>query len=210
MYCKVFFVSIYLHIQSTKKQNITMKKVVTVSLGGMAFSLEEDAYNRLKEYLKGVENRFRYNADVSEIMKDIESRMAEHFSQNVHNEDMVVSIVEVERVIGIMGTPSDFDEEEVGSTSHGSQAGRKRKKLYRDSESRVLGGVCSGLGYYWNMDPVILRILFVIFSIVGAGGLLIYLVLWIITPEAVTVAQRLEMKGEEVTAENIGKSFGGK
>lgn len=187
-----------------------MKKVVTVSLGGIAFSLEEDAYNRLKEYLKGVENRFRYNADEKEIMNDIEARMAEHFRQSAPNSEMVVTLVEVERVIGIMGTPSDFDAEEVGSSTDGSQSGRKYKRLYRDSEERVLGGVCSGLGYYWNMDPVLLRVLFVVLALVGGGGLLVYLVLWIITPKAETVAQRLEMKGEEVTAENIGKSFGGK
>ncbi len=182
-----------------------MKRVVNVSLGGMVFSFEEDAYLRLKEYLEGLERKFRHSKDVRDIMGDIESRMAEHFRAKLPSADMVISIAEVERVIGIMGSPSDFDDEDFSSQK--GDTGRKRPRLFRDPEGGILGGVCSGLGYHWDIDPLILRILFVLFAFAGAGGILIYIVLWIVTPEARSIADRLEMTGKTINAENIGRSF---
>jgi phage shock protein C len=81
------------------------------------------------------------------------------------------------------------------------------KRLYRDSDNRILGGVCSGLGAYWNVDPILLRILF-IFLFFGIGtGFLLYLILWIAIPKAVTLTEKMEMRGEPITAENIGKNY---
>ena len=106
-----------------------------------------------------------------------------------------------------MGEPSDFTSE--GNTHSSSRPfyHRTTKKLYRDPENRILGGVCSGMSIYWNIDPVIIRILFVIAALWGGGGIFVYLILWIVIPEARTAAERLEMTGEPVTAENIGKTF---
>jgi phage shock protein PspC (stress-responsive transcriptional regulator) len=106
-----------------------------------------------------------------------------------------------------MGTPEDFAEEEIEIETLASDTKRKRR-LYRDPDHRVLGGVCGGLGAYFNMDPVILRIIFVvIFFITGGAALLAYLILWIAVPKAITTAQRLEMRGQEATVKNIEKSI---
>lgn len=184
-----------------------MKKTVTVSLGGMVFCLEEDAYFRLESYLKRLESSFAADTDRREIMNDIEARMAEHFKEKAPNPEVVIGLTEVNRVIGIMGEPSDFTSE--GNTHSSSRPfyHRTTKKLYRDPENRILGGVCSGMSIYWNIDPVIIRILFVIAALWGGGGIFVYLILWIVIPEARTAAERLEMTGEPVTAENIGKTF---
>ena len=85
-----------------------MKKTVNVSLGGMVFCLEEDAFHRLNGYLKRLEQKFMHSSDMRDIINDIEVRIAEHFKEKAPLPDMVVSIIEVERVIGIMGNPSDF------------------------------------------------------------------------------------------------------
>ena len=73
---------------------------------------------------------------------------------------------------------------------------RLRRRLYRDADSRVLGGVCSGMGAYFNIDVVIFRILFVLSVFMGGAGVLIYIILWIVVPKAKTTAQKLEMKGK--------------
>ena len=194
---------------NTVKIYLAMKKTVNVSLGGMVFCLEEDAYIRLDRYLKGLEQRFKKSKDVREIMNDIESRIAEHFKERMSFPEMVINLVEVERVIGIMGNPSDFDDNDVNaeSSSYNRSPGGSRKRFFRDPENSVIAGVCSGLSYYWNIDVVIIRILFVILAFWGGGGVIIYIILWIVIPEALTVADRLEMTGEPVNAQNIGKSF---
>lgn len=183
-----------------------MKKTITVSLGGMVFCLDDEAYQQLERYLKRLELRFSDDIDKRDIMNDIESRMAEHFKENFPESSMVIDINEVNRVITIMGDPSDFsgDTQDKSKKNYSSRA---NKRLYRDPENRVLGGVSSGIGYYWNIDPLVIRIIFVITALWGGGGIFVYLILWIVIPEARTAAERLEMTGEPVTAENIGRSF---
>ncbi|MFP4556201.1 MAG: PspC domain-containing protein [Bacteroidales bacterium] len=186
-----------------------MKKTATVSLGGMIFCFEEDAYLTLDAYLKRLEYNFRSEPDTQEIMKDIEVRMAEHFREKAPTQDVVITLSEVNRVIEIMGDPTDIGAESKGFQSAESGQHRKAKRLYRDPDNRVIAGISSGLGFYWNIDPVIIRVLFVILAIWGGGGVFVYIILWIVIPEATTIAEKLEMTGEPVTAENIGKSFKG-
>lgn len=181
-----------------------MKKTVNVSLGGVVFSLEEDAYRELSAYLNRLEIHFSKEPDRREILNDIEARMAEHLKERVPN-NQVVTIEDVRRVIEIMGEPSDIGGADSKNDTFRSSS-RNYKRLYRDPDNRVIGGVCSGMGAYWNIDPIIIRILFVIAFFWGAG-LLVYIILWIVIPQADTTAEKLEMRGEPVTAENIGKSF---
>ena len=103
-----------------------------------------------------------------------------------------------------MDDPYDFsgDTQDKSKKNYSSRA---NKRLYRDPENRVLGGVSSGIGYYWNIDPLVIRIIFVITALWGGGGIFVYLMIWIVIPEARTAAERLEMTGEPVTAENIGR-----
>ncbi len=186
-----------------------MKKTFTINISGTVFHIEEDAYDVLQKYLVNLKNHFGSEEEGKEILADIEARIAEIFTEKSANDQKVIVLAWVEQVIETMGTPEDFAEEEGGEEVEDFAGGKKRKRrLYRDPEHRVLGGVCGGLGAYFNMDPVILRIIFVVlFFVTGGSALLAYIVLWIAVPKAITTAQRLEMRGQEATVKNIERSF---
>jgi phage shock protein PspC (stress-responsive transcriptional regulator) len=184
-----------------------MKKTFTINISGNVFHIEEDAYDKLQEYLLSLNKYFSTQSSGQEIISDIESRIAELFREKINEQQESVSIEWVEEVMNKMGNPEDFMEEEA---AQGPQMkGEKiKKRLYRDTEDRVLGGVCSGLSAYLNMDPVILRIIFILLVFAGAGiSIVIYLILWAVVPKATTTAQRLEMRGEEPTITNIQKTI---
>ncbi len=186
-----------------------MKKTITVNLGGTVFSIDEDAYDLLRVYLEKIESHFTGNADRQEIINDIEARIAELLSPGNHSLSHAITLKDVEEIIVIMGEPAEFagetgeTGEPVGSPAPG---GRSRKRIYRDVDNRVLGGVCSGLGAYLSIDVVWIRIIFVILALIAFSGVLVYLLLWIVVPPAVTTAQKLEMKGEPVNIHNIGRA----
>ena len=186
-----------------------MKKTFTINISGTIFHIEEDAYEVLQKYLVNLKNHFGSDEEGKEIVADIEARIAEIFSEKSSDEKKVITLEWVNDVIAMMGKPEDFadDEAEIDEEPYIAEAKRKRR-LYRDPDHRVLGGVCGGLGAYFNMDPVILRIIFfVVFLITGGAALLAYLILWIAVPKAKTTAQRLEMRGQEATVKNIEKSI---
>ena len=184
-----------------------MKKTIKVNLGGIVFQLDEDAYDLLREYLDRLEARFSQLAGGNEILNDIEVRMAELFSLRLTSEREVVNLTDAREVTAIMGDPAEIgdgeEEPEVESTTTQSGSYRRRRRFYRDPDNQVIGGVCSGLGAYFNLDPVIIRVLFVMFTLAYGTGLLVYLILWIGMPEARTSAEKLEMHGEEINVLNI-------
>jgi len=186
-----------------------MKKTFTINISGTIFHIEEDAYEVLQKYLVKLKNHFGTEEEGKEILADIEARIAEIFMDKSSDEKNVITLERVEEVIATMGTPEDFVEEEGGEEEVYAGSTKRKRRLYRDPEHRVAGGVCGGLGAYFNMDPVILRIIFVVLLIVTSiiPALLAYLVLWIAVPKAVTTAQRLEMRGQEATVKNIEKSI---
>ncbi len=183
-----------------------MKKTFTINISGTIFHIEEDAYEVLQKYLVTLKNHFGAGEEGKEIIADIEARIAEIFSEK-SDEKKVITLDMVNDVVAIMGTPEDFMEEE--SEEEVYEEGTKRKRrLYRDPEHRVIGGVCGGLGAYFNMDPVILRIIFAVLFIVTTGAaFLAYIILWIAVPKAINTAQRLEMRGQEATVKNIERSI---
>ncbi len=187
-----------------------MKKTFTINISGTIFHIEEDAYEVLQSYLIKLKNHFGVDEEGKEILADIEARIAEIFNEKSSEEQNVVTLEWVNQVIERMGTPEDFAEEqgeEEEEDVYVSETKRKRR-LYRDPDHRVLGGVCGGLGAYFTMDPVILRIIFVVlFFLTSGAALLAYLILWIAVPKASTTAQRLEMRGQEATVKNIEKSI---
>ncbi len=184
-----------------------MKKTFTINISGTVFHIEEDAYEVLQKYLINLKNHFGTDEEGKEIIADIEARIAEIFSTKATEEKKVITVERVNEVIETMGTPEDFAEEEGEDEGIAAEAKRKRR-LYRDPDHRVLGGVCGGLGAYFSMDPVILRIIFVVlFFITSGAALLAYLILWIAVPKAVNTTQRLEMRGQEATVKNIEKSI---
>ena len=187
-----------------------MKTTVTINLGGLIFHIDDDAYEILHSYLIAVERQFVNEPDHKEILSDIESRLAELFTETLGNKKDIISKNDVSKVISIMGEPEDFSiENETNnnqSTKRNMSSYQTTKRLYRDPENRVLGGVCGGLGAYFNTDPLLFRILFIAMFFGLGSGLIIYLILWIAIPEAYTTAQKLEMRGEPITIDNIKRA----
>lgn len=124
-------------------------------------------------------------------MNDIESRISELFSEKLTSEKQVLGLKEVDEVIAIMGQPEDYRvEDDSTSQPNYTYTSTGSKKLYRDKDSGILGGVASGLGHYFGIDVVWIRIILVLLVVAGFGtGILAYLVLWIVTPEAVTTSK---------------------
>ncbi|OFX22760.1 MAG: hypothetical protein A2041_03705 [Bacteroidetes bacterium GWA2_31_9b] len=187
-----------------------MKKTETINLGGYVFHIDDDAYEILHSYLIAIEKQFATDSDRKEILSDIESRLAELLTETLGNKKDVISKDDLTKVISIMGEPQDFsttnETETNQSTKSTMSSYETTKRLYRDPENRVLGGVCGGLGAYFNNDPLLFRILFIIIFFGLGSGLIIYLILWIAIPEARTTAQKLEMRGEAITIENIKRA----
>jgi phage shock protein PspC (stress-responsive transcriptional regulator) len=182
-----------------------MKKTLTINISGSVFHIEEDAYEMLHKYTTTLKNYFGKDDEGKEIIADIEARIAEIFTEKTSEKKQAITLEWVEALIETLGTPENFSDEAGEEEPLAGQKSRKRK-LYRDPEQTVLGGVCGGLAAYFNMDPVVIRLIAVLLALVTSGaGVLVYLVLWIIVPKAVTTTQRLEMKGEEVTVKNIEK-----
>lgn len=188
-----------------------MKKTLTINLSGSVFHIDDDAYDKLYSYLTQINRHFGGDEDAKEIVADIEARIAEIFTEKLKDGGEVINLSHVEEVIVIMGTPeamSNEEEPEQEKTTRKTTFRVRGKRLYRDPDDKVLGGVCSGLGAYFAVDPVLIRILFVLAFFVPVGSsVLVYLIMWIVVPKATTTAQRLEMKGEEVNIDNISKSI---
>jgi phage shock protein PspC (stress-responsive transcriptional regulator) len=182
-----------------------MKITVSVNLGGYSFNIDEDAYSELKRYLKNLEMHFAGEESSSEILQDIEARMAELFRARLTGYKQVININDVKEVTAIMGNPEEFSDNEGPSRKEKfSTPGPHR--MYRDSDKRIIGGVCSGMGAYWDIEPWIIRVIFVALAIGGGLGVLIYLILYVVLPEAKTTAQKIEMKGDPVNIHNITES----
>lgn len=196
-----------------------MEKTISITLNGQVFNIEEEAYSRLKEYLDSIRNHLRSSDDKAEIISDIEASIAEKFSGKISDAKQVITKRDVEDLIAVMGTvedlASELGEDEAGGepASETGEAGGKHsfgKKLYRNSDDVVIAGVCSGLGAYFGIDPVIIRILFVVTFFAYGTSAFIYLILWIAMPMARTRTQKLEMHGDPVTLASIEESVKGK
>jgi phage shock protein PspC (stress-responsive transcriptional regulator) len=180
-----------------------MKKTFTINISGIIFNIDEDAFEVLNKYLNRIRDYFAKQEGGDEVYADIESRIAEHLSGRITETKQVVTMQDISEVIATMGDTGDITGEETQGAREPGDRGTKR--LFRDPEQRILGGVCGGLGVYFNLDPVIFRLIFIILAFSGFG-FLVYLVLWIVTPVAETVTDRLEMRGEPVNIKNIERS----
>ncbi len=183
-----------------------MNKTVNINLGGMFFHIDEDAYLKLTRYFDAIKRSLNNSSGQDEIIKDIEMRVSELLTEKQKSEKHVVGLKDVDEVIAVMGQPEDYiiDEEEKSNQSFNNYSGRSHKKLYRDKENGMIGGVATGLAHYFGIDAVWIKIVFLIFVFAGFGtGILAYFVLWVVTPEAVTTSEKLEMTGEPVTISNI-------
>ncbi|MDA3881970.1 MAG: PspC domain-containing protein [Bacteroidales bacterium] len=171
-----------------------MKKTVTINLNSLMFHIDEDAYETLQTYLTTLGTHFKKEDNSAEIIHDIEARISELFQIKKTHENQVITIEDVQEVISIMGKPEDFD---IASESTQQQ----QKRLFRDTDNRVLGGVCSGISHYFNIDVVIVRILFL--CTIFFAGPLIYILAWILIPKAQTTTEKAEMLWDNYDIENI-------
>ncbi|MCB0489234.1 MAG: PspC domain-containing protein [Cyclobacteriaceae bacterium] len=258
-----------------------MKKNISINISGIIFHIEEDGYDILRKYLDSINTYFASYEDNSEILSDIESRIAELFLSKLNEGKQVITKEDVNSLISTMGSVSDFKaaEEQEGVSIEPTKSSEQKestsskttsKKLFRDQKRKILGGICAGLGHYFNIDPVwprlllgllvlgsygglliayiilwivlpasdeleesdvkkmfrdsekkviggvasgvaaffgadltLIRVLFVVFTFVGGIGFLTYIILWIALPEAKTITEKMQMQGEPVTLSNI-------
>jgi phage shock protein PspC (stress-responsive transcriptional regulator) len=184
-----------------------MTRTININLGGLLFHMDDKAYSLLNSYLLTIEKQLHNDPSRKEIMADVESRIAELFNERKHRDSEVITLEDVNAVISVMGEPDSFgsyQEPTVGS-GYKSQA-IHQKRLYRDPDERVLGGVCSGLSAYFDIEVWIFRVLFIIFTFFFLSSIVVYGILWIVVPEANTPEQKLETRGEPVTIENLKRT----
>ncbi|MEM6697324.1 MAG: PspC domain-containing protein [Bacteroidota bacterium] len=189
-----------------------MNKIVNINLGGYPLNMDEDAYDYLKGYLGAIHRHFEVSEGYDEITSDIEVRLAEIFQDQLGDRS-IVSMQDVEAAISVMGTPEEFGAEPMeeqtyrSSSSKGKTKIKTGKRLFRNPEDKVVGGVCSGLAAYFGInDPLWVRIVLVVLVLSSVGFLIpAYLIAWAIVPEAKTSADRLAMRGEPINVSNMGK-----
>lgn len=210
-----------------------MKKTININLGGFPFLIDEDAFKLLNDYLDTIRYAFQTDEDTDELATDIENRIAELFIENDPEGRKIVNINEVSKVIERIGKPNEIIdiEEEISPLMNDDKINEEvkieenitpppvdphvqysrnpfaRKKIFRDPQNAMLGGVCAGLAVYLNIDPIIIRLIIIILFFLSASTIAIaYIILWIVMPEASTPLQRMQMYGKDPTVENIGKT----
>ena len=195
-----------------------MKKTLTVNINGIVFHIDEDAYDKLSSYLKNIRRHFSTDEGCDEIIAGIEGRIAEMFQEKIKASKQVITFADVKEVIGQLGEPEQISGEDEAPRSSASSdkqraaadsdytSERSSKRLFRDPDDKYIGGVCGGLGAFFQVDPTWVRILFLI-GLFAGFGILLYLILWIVIPVARTTADKLEMRGERVNLSTIEKSI---
>jgi phage shock protein PspC (stress-responsive transcriptional regulator) len=210
-----------------------MKNVIKVSIGRWAFTLNEEAYILLGNFLDRLKAYYEKEADTDKRVQEIENRIGEYLSDCVKSIDQVVDEKQIQQAIESLDLP-DFGQQAAstdGSATESDNYGRSQKRLYRSAERRVLGGVFSGLGEYFGIDPVGLRLLYVVFVVIGMfsfrfnmgdhihfrlfgmGGittflLLMYLIMWIVMPLARTPQEKRAMRGGRTSARRVVHDLG--
>lgn len=184
-----------------------MKKNISINISGIIFHIEEDGYETLRKYLDSIKRYFASFEDSSEILSDIENRIAEIFLAKLNEGKQVITAEDVNGLVATMGSVSDFqaaeqeefDKATFGKQESGEQANQNAKqstqstaarKLVRDQKRKIFGGVCAGFGHYFNIDPIWPRLLFALL-VLGSYGvlLLLYIILWIVLPASVTIEE---------------------
>ena len=192
-----------------------MKKTLTVNLGGTVYHIDEDAYKLLDTYLSNLRIHFRREEGAEEIVHDMELRISELFTDRLRDGKQVITIEDVEEIIAQMGKPEDLGDEADGGGESSkdakdgstySQIAKGLRRLFRDSDNKVLGGVASGLAAYFGWDPTWVRIIFLILGIFLKGFVIAYIIAWIAIPLARTIPEKLAMRGTKINVENIGRT----
>lgn len=176
-----------------------MKKTVNVAIGGRSFILDEDSHEKLRTYLDRFRASIASSEGADEVMDEVEMRIADLFKEKLRAKE-VVDIRMVDEVIAVMGLPDSSTEDQEAENTVSS---KPKKKFYRDADSKVIFGVCSGIATYFDIDVVLVRIVAVVALIFGSAGGWIYLIVTLVAPKADTAVRRCELRGIPATAENI-------
>ncbi len=194
-----------------------MKKTTSIHIKGINFIIEEEAYETLKNYMNRLSQKLANTEGKEEIIEDIELRVAELFTAELQGNKAVIEQKDVDKTIALLGEPEQYIEEDESSTdskssdsqsgqAHGENRGEyegKEKKLYRDMENASIAGVCSGLSAYFNIDLIIVRIIFILLLFGGGFGFPLYVILWVVLPTANSHIDRLRMRGIPITVESV-------
>lgn len=194
-----------------------MKKTYNINIAGFGFVIDEDAYETLDSYLSTLQE-ICIKAGEGETAQDIEQRIAEIFSEDLNaSSRRIITLEDVETVIMRMGAPEEIIE--LGAADVSKQQAVEetvtpqatafkmpgRKRLYRDIDDRVLGGVCAGIGWYFNIDPVWVRVIAVACAFLSASTIaVVYIILWIVVPPAKKPIQQMQMMGMDPSMQNVG------
>jgi phage shock protein PspC (stress-responsive transcriptional regulator) len=187
-----------------------MNKTIIININGIVFHIEEDAYEILKTYMTDVKRHFSNSADSLEITTDIENRIAEMFSEILTRENKPVIVEQdVQWVVEQMGTVADFeaDADDDKTTANAFAYNTEGRRLFRDPDDHLVGGVCAGIANYFDINAVWIRLAFALSTTFAGGGLILYIILWIVVPKAVTRADRMAMKGEKQNLQGFKKNF---
>ena len=187
-----------------------MNKTININLGGTFFHIDEIAYQKLKRYLDAIRRSLSDDPQGrDEILNDIELRIGELLSERVKDQRQVVNENDIDEVTKIMGKPEDYlVDEELFEDQPKHRARSSSKKLFRDGEDKFLGGVSAGIAHYFGVDALWIRLAWIVLVIAGFGtGIPIYILLWILIPEAQSTADKLQMKGEAVNISNIERKI---
>lgn len=173
---------------------MSMEKTVQIFIAATSFLCSEEAYERLSSYLARLKEHFRSEPEYEEIMRDIESRIAEKLLEQNH---VLITNTDVATVIAEIGEVSEIDTDTNATAA-------PEKRLYRDPDTALIAGVASGIAAYFNVSALFIRLIFVLSLLFGGTGFIVYAILWLVVPEATTAAQKLEMNGKAVTFTAIG------
>lgn len=188
-----------------------MNKTININLGGFFFHIDESAYQILKKYLEAISRSLSDDPKgKDEILADIEARISELLSEKIQDSRQVINEEDIQSIIKIMGQPEDYADADDSYTEYKTSYktnNEPRKKLFRDGEDKFLGGVASGIGHYFSIDPIWIRIALILLLPAGGFGVYTYIILWILIPEAKTTAEKLQMQGEPVNIDNIEKKI---
>ncbi len=193
-----------------------MNKTVNINLAGTSFHIDEDAFGKLSRYLDAIRKSLKSADGSEEIMQDIEARIGELFSEKIESPTQVVTLQKLDEVIAVMGQPEDYEvNDEIfedvppsSKTYTKSRGNASHKQLFRDVDNKYISGVSSGLGHYFGIDAIWIRLLWVLLIVAGFGSpIVVYILLWILVPPALTTSDKLRMTGEPVNISNIERKF---
>ncbi len=188
-----------------------MNKTIIININGIVFHIEEDAYEVLKNYMTDVKRHFLNSADSLEITTDIENRIAEMFNELLaHEGKQVIVEQDVNAVISQMGTVADFEKSEQDAEpgfSDNFYSNNNKRRLFRDPDDHLIAGVAAGIANYFDVQAVWIRLAFALTFLAGGTGLLLYIILWIVVPKAISRADKMAMKGEKLNLEGFKRNF---